>query len=139
MCGVGVMMAVALPAGGGGDVILPLRKPVTGRAGAAGAKKGLHIPQGRRVSFTRSLNDGAGFRWDIQRYLSIGQGTNNAYGSGVYCQINGTNVSSPDGRGWMNAAGDEVEIGPWSRGNYQVYRRCKVYKDQGLARWLDTW
>ena len=101
-----------------------------------GAKAGLHIPQGRTVSFTYTMNDGAGFRWDIQYYGTIGQGTNYAYSGGLYCQVNGSNVHS-GGRGWMNAAGDEIEIGPYSRNNLKVYRRIKVYKDQGLARWLD--
>jgi len=54
----------------------------------------------------------------------------------VYCQVQGSNVHS-SGRGWGNAAGDEIEIGPWQRGNVQVYRRCKVYTDHPVARWLD--
>ena len=141
LCGLVAVTALAMPAGAQPDVFIPaarrgLAKAKSGPAGAKAGKSGLHIPQGKRVNFTTYLNDGAGFRWDIQHYLNIGQGTNYAYGSGVYCQINGTNVSS-NGRGWMNAAGDEIEIGPWSRGSYQVYRRCKIYKDQGLARWLD--
>jgi len=100
------------------------------------ARSDLHIPQGRQANFTAYLNDGAGYRWDIQYYLNIGQGTNYIYSGGVYCRIGGSNVSS-NGRGWMNAAGDEIEIGPYNRNNCQIYRRCKVYRDQGLARWLD--
>ncbi len=97
---------------------------------------GLHIPQKRQVNFTSYLNDGAGYRWDVQYYLNIGQGTDNVYSGGLYCRVQGGNVSS-DGRGWMNQAGDEIEIGPHSRGNCAIYRRCKVYRDVGLARWLD--
>ena len=107
-----------------------------GRAAADKNKAGLHIPQGRQVSFTYTLNDGGGYRWDIQYYGTIGQGTNYAYSGGLYCQINGSNIHS-SGRGWINQAGDEVEIGPYSRSNLRIYRRIKVYKDRGLARWLD--
>jgi len=99
-------------------------------------KSGLHIAAGRRVNLTTRLNDGAGYTWDLQHYLNVGQGTNYAYSGGVYCQVSGTNVSS---NGWahQNATGDELEIGPWNRGNYEVYRRCKVYRNHGMARWLD--
>jgi len=100
------------------------------------AKSGLHIPQGRSVNFTYTMTDGAGFRWDIQYYGTIGQGTNYAYSGGLYLQVGGSSVHS-NGRGWINAAGDEVEIGPFNRNNVNIYRRIKVYKDRGLARWLD--
>ncbi len=97
---------------------------------------GLHIPQTKRANFTYQVNDGAGFRWDIQYYGSIGSGTNYAYSGGLYCQINGSNVTG-NGVGWVNKAGDEIEIGPYSRNNLRIYRRVKIYKDRGLARWLD--
>ncbi len=100
------------------------------------SKSGLHIPQGKSVNFTYTMNDGTGFRWDIQHYGTIGQGTNYAYSGGLYLQVGGSSIHS-SGRGWINAAGDEVEIGPISRNNVKVYRRIKVYKDRGLARWLD--
>ena len=99
-------------------------------------KSDLHIPQGRRVNFTTYLQDGGGMRWDIQSGLNVGSGTSSAYSGALYCQINGSNVHS-QGYGWMNAAGDEIEIGPWLRNNVQVHRRVKVYKDKPLARWLD--
>jgi hypothetical protein len=105
--------------------------------GGSGTKlSGLHIPQGRNVSFTYTMNDGAGFRWDIQYYGTVGQGTNYAYAGGLYCQVNNSNIHS-SGRGWLNTTGDEVEIGPYSRSNLRIYRRIKVYKDRGLARWMD--
>lgn len=108
------------------------------RTAMAGDKgiRGLHIPQGRRISFNHHITDGGGFQWDIQSYGSIGQGTNYAYSGGLYCQINGSNVRS-NGQGWVNRVGDEIEIGPYSRGKLRIWRRIKVYKDQGLARWLD--
>ncbi len=99
-------------------------------------RTGLHIPQGRRVNFTHVMTDGKGFRWDIQHNGNVGQATNYAYSGGLYCQINGSNVSS-NGNGWLNAAGDEMEIGPHNYNNLQIHRRIKVYKDRGLARWMD--
>jgi len=101
-----------------------------------GVKGGLHLPQGRSVNFTYTINDGAGYQWDIQYYGTIGQGTNYAYSGGLYLQLNGSSIHS-NGRGWMSPEGDEVEIGPYSRQGLKIYRRIKVYKDQGLARWLD--
>ena len=113
---------------------LPARPPSSAASGKT--KSGLHIPQTSRVNFERNMTDGGGFRWNIQHYGTVGQGTNYAYSGGLYCQINGSNVRS-SGYGWLNKAGDEVEIGPYSRNNLNVYRRIKVYKDQPLARWLD--
>ncbi|MGB2820263.1 MAG: hypothetical protein WBF17_04735, partial [Phycisphaerae bacterium] len=110
----------------------------TGAAAAASGPKGLHIAQRQPVNFTYTINDGAGFRWDIQYYGTIGQGTNYAYSGGLYLQINGSSVHS-NGKGWMSPDGDEVEIGPYVRNSVRVYRRVKVYKDRGLARWLDIY
>ena len=121
----------------GGRVLVGARAALPAGAKAAkNDKSGLHIPQGRSVKFTYTMTDGTGFRWDIQYYGTIGQGTNYAYSGGLYLQIDGSSVHS-NGQGWVNAAGDEVEIGPFNRNNVNVYRRIKVYKDHGLARWLD--
>ena len=110
--------------------------PPAGPKGAKAGKGGLHIPRTRAVSFTRVMMDGGGYRWDIQSYGTVGNGTNNTYSGGMYCQVNGTRVRST-GQGWVNAAGDEIEIGPYSTHGVNAYRRVKVYKDRGLARWLD--
>ena len=121
------------------------RMRVLGDVGEAGSgpppagmtgKGGLHIPQGKSVSFNYNMNDGDGFRWDIQYNGNIGQGTNYVYSGGMYCQIAGNNISS-NGQGWLNESGDELEIGPYQYGNMRIYRRIKVYKDRGLARWMD--
>jgi len=100
------------------------------------SKSALHIPHNRRVSFDHNMTDGGGFRWNIQHYGSVGQGTNYAYSGGLYCQVGGSNVRS-SGYGWANQSGDEIEIGPYSRSNLKICRRIKVYKDRPLARWLD--
>ena len=104
--------------------------------GGTTGERGLHLPRTTRVNFNWQVNDGAGFRWDVQYYGSIGSGTNSAYSGGLYCQVSGSNVTG-SGIGWMNQAGDEIEIGPYNRNNIRCYRRIKIYKDQALARWLD--
>ena len=137
----GVVLAGA-PMRGLGQPVAPLRINLApGGMPGAGAQplasaRGLHIPQGRRVNFNYYMTDGAGFRWDIQHYGTVGQGTSNAFSGGMYFQVNGTNVAST-GFGWVNKTGDEIEIGPWTRYNLRCYRRVRVYRDAGLARWLD--
>ena len=115
--------------------------PPVADAGDARADKtsGLHIPQGKSINFDYNLTDGAGYLWNIQSYGSVGSGNNNAYSGGMYLHINGSNTQ-PRGQGWANEAGDEIETGPMPARNVsglQIYRRVKVYKDAGLARWLD--
>jgi hypothetical protein len=125
LCAAQRMRGMAQPVGAGGAA-------PTGTT----AKGGLHIPQGKNVNFTYNMTDGDGFRWDVQYNGNIGQGTSNVYSGGLYCQIAGTNIGST-GQGWLNEAGDELEIGPYQYGTMKVYRRIKVYKDRGLARWMD--
>ena len=87
------------------------------------AAHGLHIPQGNRINFNYNMSDGAGFRWDIQYYGTIGQGTNNAFSGCMYLQINNSGLQ-PRGAGWVNKAGDEVEIGPFQFNSpVRVFRR----------------
>ncbi|OPX24101.1 MAG: hypothetical protein B1H04_02810 [Planctomycetales bacterium 4484_123] len=103
---------------------------------AAGEQAKLHITDGRTVGFTTVLRDGGGYRWDLQSGLQVQRGTDYVFASGLYCHVFGSTVYSRGGQGHMNAAGDEIEIGPWMRNNITVYRRCKVYRDRPLARWL---
>lgn len=134
------LLAILSAANAQVKIIGPRMGPVPAKAAQAvkgPRKSGLHIKKNRQVNFTYTMNDGAGYRWDIQRYGNVGQGTNNAYGSGMYCQVNGSNIRSNSNTAWLNAEGDELEIGPYQRDNITCYRRVKVYKDTGLARWLD--
>ncbi len=140
----GALVLLAAPAGAQ-PVFAGVQRIMMGPGGAnppaasvKNDKVGLHLPQGKNVNFTYTMTDGAGFRWDIQYYGTVGQGTNYAYSGGLYLQVNGNSVHS-NGRGWASADGDEVEIGPFNRGSVNIYRRIKVYKDQGLARWLDIY
>ncbi|KKK70263.1 hypothetical protein LCGC14_2925740, partial [marine sediment metagenome] len=77
--------------------VLAVVAAIASLAGAAPAAPrdtaGLHIPNTKRVNFTWQTNDGAGYRWDVQYYGSIGNGTNNAYAGGMYCQVWGSNVT----------------------------------------------
>ena len=130
-----VLMAMSLAASGRLPMLPPPPVAAAQVAKPAGPT-GLHIPQTKRANFTYQVNDGASFKWDIQYYGSIGRGTKYAYSGGLYCQINGSNVSG-NGVGWINKAGDEIEIGPCAKNGLRIYRRVKIYKDRGLARWLD--
>ena len=136
----GVLSALCYLLSVGAAVGLSRVLPVPQPGGAGGpptrSTAGLHLPQARRVSFTYHLTDGAGFRWDVQYYGTVGSGTNSAFSGAMYCRVNGSNVRS-SGTGWVSAAGDEVEIGPYSRSSLRCYRRIKAYRDMGLARWLD--
>lgn len=106
---------------------------------AAGGKKaqtGLHLPPGQNVNFNWEKNDGEGFRWDIQSYGNIGQGTNYAYSGGSYSQVWGNNIYY-SGKSTVGPNGDEIEIGPHNNRSLRCYRRIKIYQDRGLARWID--
>ena len=102
-----------------------------GNAKDAKAREGLHIPQGQRINFNYGMSDGAS-QWDIQYYGSIGQGTNYIFSGAYNCQLNGNTVPST-GQGWLNKAGDQVEVGTQNWNNLNISRRIKVYKEQGLA------
>jgi len=103
---------------------------------AAAADKAIHIPAGRSVGWNWYVTDGAGFRWDINSYGTVNDGTNDAYDGGMQLQVNGSTYSwSASGR--LNKAGNEVEIGPWSRGAVKIYRRIYVDKKGGYCRWVD--
>ena len=123
------------------------RRVLVGAAGPASvtssASKGkLHIKRGRQVNFRSTsyhiMNDGGGYRWDLQYYGTVYRGTDYAYyGGSMYLQVNGSNFQAPNYSGWLNKTGDELELGPWLRNGLKIHRRIKVYKDRPMARWLD--
>jgi hypothetical protein len=118
--------------------------PVSAPGASSGTPKGrAHIKRSRQINFRNTsyhiMNDGGGYRWDVQYYGSVYRGTDYAYyGGAMYLRINGTNFQSPNYSGWVNKAGDEIELGPWNNKGLQIYRRIKVYKDRPMARWLDV-
>lgn len=113
--------------------------PVPGGAASLLGPAALHIKPAKAVSFRSYyiMMDGGGYRWDLQYYGNVYQGTNGAFSGAMYCHINGSNFQAPNYAGWVNKTGDEVEMGPHSRNGLTVYRRIKVYKKLPLARWLD--
>jgi len=101
---------------------------------------GLHIEHSGQISFRRGsyiMTDGGGYRWDLQYDGRVNSGTNRAYSGAMYCRVAGSNFRTNDHAGWVNKAGDEIELGPWNRNNLNIYRRIRVYKDRPLARWLE--
>ena len=124
-----VLADVAAPAAAGGSSSSPRGK--------------VHIKRSRKIDFNRSsyhnMNDGGGYKWDVQYYGSVYRGTDRAYyGGAMYLQINGTNFQAPNRIAWANKAGDEIEMGPWNNRGLNIYRRIKVYKDRPMARWLEV-
>jgi len=116
-------------------VFLPLFI-VTMLAQAADPPPSPHIPSGRRIRFNHTKADGAGFRWDMNYTGVVLRGTASVYNGGMQFSIDGKGFRC--GRyGWGNASGDEVEVGAYAHKNLRVYRRIKVYKDRGLARWME--
>ena len=103
---------------------------------AFGADDGLHIPAGRSVGWNWYVTDGAGYKWDINSYGTVNDGTNDAYDGGMQLQVNGSSYSWGSS-GKLNKAGDEVEIGPWTHGSVKIYRRIYIDKKGGYCRWID--
>jgi hypothetical protein len=106
----------------------------------AGNPDEVHLKNNGSVSFSRGyhvMNDGGGYKWDLQSYGCVYRGATYAYSGGMYCHINGSNVQAVNNAGWRNKVGDEIEIGPCNRAGLTVFRRIKVYKDRPLARWLE--
>ncbi|MCP4379656.1 MAG: hypothetical protein GY794_26245 [bacterium] len=120
-----------------------LAGPSVASSGGSSSPKGkVHIKRSKQIDFRRSsyhvMTDGGGYRWDLQYYGAIYRGTDYAYYTGaMYLRINGTNFQAPNRIGWVNKAGDELELGPWQNRGLNIYRRIKVYKDQPMARWLE--
>ena len=107
-----------------------------GAVAACGEMKGIHIPPGRNVGWNWSVDDGAGFRWDISSQGVVNDGTGDAYDGGMQLQINGAGFSySSSGR--LSEDGREVETGPWTTGALRVYRRIYVDPKLGYCRWID--
>jgi len=122
-------------------IAMPMR-PVASGGSSAAPKGRVHIKRGRQINFRSTsyhiMNDGGGYRWDVQYYGSVYRGTDYAYyGGAMYLQIYETNFQSPNYSGWTNKEGDEIELGPWVNKGLNIYRRIKVYKDRPMARWLE--
>ncbi len=117
----------------GGEVLVITPPPPM----AMGAEKsGIHIPAGKSVGTSWSINDSLGFRWDINCNGQVNDGTNDAYDGGMQLRVNGTQFQwSSNGR--MSKDGREVEYGPWATGAMRVSRRIYVDAKIGYCRWID--
>ena len=109
---------------------------LVGAVTACGKTKGIHIPPGRNVGWNWSIDDGAGFRWDIGSGGVVNDGTNDAYDGGMQLQVNGSSFSCGSS-GRLSEDGREVETGPWVTGVLRVHRRIYVDPKIGYCRWID--
>ncbi|MBN1943761.1 MAG: hypothetical protein JW849_10755 [Phycisphaerae bacterium] len=93
---------------------------------------------GRRMQGMFRLSDEKGGTWGIHLQCGfIQESTGNVYGSGMYLHLQGNNFYAQSNQGLLNKAGNEVQIGPWNQMDLVVYRRIKIFKKEGLARWLE--
>ncbi len=116
LIGVAVLMAAAITASGGSDDI--------------------HITSSQTVNDWWRIND-AGYLWDIYTGGGhINTGTNNAYSGSMLLQVNNAQMGV-QATAKINKEGDEIEIGPWTQGAINVYRRVYVDRKMSYARWID--
>jgi hypothetical protein len=105
----------------------------------SGGVKGLHLDTGKTTNLRSyfTLTDGEGYTWRFQQYGNVYQGTNHAYSYGCYSQIDGSNIYSRSGQATVSKDGREFELGPHQINQIVGYRRVRVFKEEGLCRWLD--
>lgn len=102
--------------------------------------KDVLLPAGKNMQGMFTVNDSKGGIWGINlNHGFIQQSTNNVYSNGLYLYVQGNNFYVPNNRGTLNKAGDEVQVGPWNHQGIVVYRRIRVFKKDGVARWLDIY
>ena len=104
--------------------------------GQALADDDIHLPIGKTTGYQWVIQDGAGFRWDISSGGQVDNGANNAFNGGMFLYVNNSNFS------WgaaarLSADGREIELGPWTTGAVQVFRRIYVDAKTGYCRWID--
>ncbi|MFW6061772.1 MAG: hypothetical protein ACOC93_03085 [Planctomycetota bacterium] len=102
---------------------LALLGVMAGRSSAE-VPRGLRLDSGEPVNLTHVLQDGEGFRWDIETYGNVGRGSNYAYSDGMYLYVGGGRVSG--GRARLSKDGNELEIGPMSQSGLRIWRRIRV-------------
>lgn len=119
-----------------GAILFFWTSPLAGQASRL--PDGLLLSGGRPIQGFFRLQDEQGGIWGINLQCGfIQESTHNAYGSGMYLHVMGNNFYAPNDQGLQSAAGDEVQIGPWNQMNLVVYRRIKIFRKEGLARWLE--
>jgi hypothetical protein len=97
-----------------------------------------HLPAGQTVQNEFQLSDKLGYVWDIRCYDgSINQGTNYVYSNGLRLYVNGSNLRSNNGQAVLSKDGEEIEVQMRSQGNLKVHRRIRIFREHGVARFLD--
>lgn len=97
----------------------------------------IHITTNQVANVDWKNTDSAGYLWDI--YTSGGyvkSGTNNAYHSSMILYVNGSQLSGPSASR-PRKDGNEIEIGPWKNGAFNVYRRIYIDKKLSYVRWIE--
>ena len=126
-----ILLLTAVAFAGGEVLLMPPMPPTMGAE-----KSDIHIPAGKSVGTSWSINDSMGFRWDINCNGQVNDGTNDAYDGGMQLRVNGTQFQwSSNGR--MSVDAREVEYGPWATGSLKVSRRIYVDPKEGYCRWID--
>ncbi|HDZ19865.1 hypothetical protein LCGC14_0563020 [marine sediment metagenome] len=97
---------------------------------------GLHIAGNKQTGFNWTRKDGGGFRWDITNVGMVLDGTSDLYDGAMRLSI-GPKSFTNSRPARLNAAGNEIEIGPWTNGPLRVWRRIYVDPDTGYCRWID--
>lgn len=85
----------------------------------------------------KTLTDGGGFLWDIQRNGSVLKGSNFTFQRGFLLRVNGEAFPSQS-TGRANQGGRELYLGPEEMGPLTVARRVLVPEDDTFARYMET-
>ncbi|MFP4106844.1 MAG: hypothetical protein ACLFVU_12240, partial [Phycisphaerae bacterium] len=116
------------------NVIPGLFAVVLGLSAAYG--DGILLDGAKNTNLPWTVNDSKGFRWDIQYNGCVGDGSNDAYDTGMRLYVNGASFSWSSSIS-VDKAGTEVQLGPWQYSSIRVYRRIYVDKKRGYCRWVD--
>lgn len=114
--------------------------PNPGRAGGnAGTSQNprWHIQGDKTTQMPFRLNDGQGFPWVIHQYGYESSGRNNVFSNAMYLRVSGSGFTYSSNRSRLSEDEREVEVGPYKRSGVDCYRRVRIYKSSGLARWVD--
>lgn len=95
----------------------------------------LHPQSGQALPFR--ISDGEGFPWHIHQYGFEQTGKNSVFNHCMYLYVEGSNFGWNQNTARVSRDGREIEVGPYDRNSIRYYRRIRVFKDRGLARWVD--
>lgn len=100
-------------------------------------KDDIHVVSKRTTSANLSLNDGAGYLWDIINNGVVNDGSNDAYDTGMQLSVNNSTFTCSSSCK-LSADGREIEMGPWNFNGVNVYRRIYIEPGKkGYCRWID--